>query len=104
MGDELEEYIWDVLDLIEFANGDADSFWGARRAQMGHPEPFHLEYIGIGNEEVGEPFLNGTLFSIRRSGEISGDTDHWHQRPLCGRQGIRQRVAVRKRGGGRSGG
>ncbi|WP_302416337.1 family 43 glycosylhydrolase [Blautia marasmi] len=57
VGDELEGYIQDALDLIEFANGDADSFWGARRAKMGHPEPFHLEYIGIGNEEVGEPFF-----------------------------------------------
>lgn len=55
--DELAPWIEDALDLIEFANGDADSEWGAIRAELGHPEPFGLEYIGIGNEEVGEPFF-----------------------------------------------
>ncbi len=44
-------YIQDTLDLIEFANGDTDTIWGALRASMGHPEPFNLEYIGIGNEQ-----------------------------------------------------
>jgi alpha-L-arabinofuranosidase len=39
----------DALDLIEFANGDATTEWGSVRAQLGHPEPFQLEYIGIGN-------------------------------------------------------
>ena len=49
--DELKTYIQDVLDLIEYANGSKDSYWGAKRAAAGHPEPFHLEYIGIGNED-----------------------------------------------------
>lgn len=45
-------YIQDALDLIEFANGDpAANEWAALRAEMGHPEPFNLEYIGIGNEQ-----------------------------------------------------
>lgn len=47
---ELETYIQDALDLIEFANGDITTEWGAKRAEMGHPEPFDLKYIGIGNE------------------------------------------------------
>ena len=46
-----QEFIQDVLDLIEFANGASDSEWGRIRAQMGHPEPFGLEYVGIGNEQ-----------------------------------------------------
>lgn len=46
-----QEFIQDVLDLIEFANGASDSQWGKIRAQMGHPEPFGLEYVGIGNEQ-----------------------------------------------------
>lgn len=46
-----QEFIQDVLDLIEFANGPADSKWGRVRADMGHPAPFGLEYIGIGNEQ-----------------------------------------------------
>lgn len=49
--EELEEYIQDAIDLIEFANGSADSKWGAVRAKMGHPEPFGLEYLGVGNEQ-----------------------------------------------------
>jgi alpha-L-arabinofuranosidase len=49
--DELQPYIDDCLDLIEFANGPADSKWGKVRADMGHPEPFNMKYIGIGNEQ-----------------------------------------------------
>ncbi len=62
--DSLQPYIDDVLDLIEFANGPADSRWGKVRAEMGHPEPFNMKYVGIGNEQWGpeyvkrlEPFL-----------------------------------------------
>ena len=50
---QLDEYIQDVLDLIEFANGDTTSQWGRLRAEMGHPAPFHLKYVGIGNEQWG---------------------------------------------------
>lgn len=46
-----QEYIDDALDLIEFANGSVNSEWGRLRMQMGHPEPFELEMIGIGNEQ-----------------------------------------------------
>lgn len=55
--EELQPWIDDALDLIEFANGDITTVWGAKRAELGHPEPFGLEYLGIGNEEVGEPFF-----------------------------------------------
>lgn len=48
---EYQQFIQDVLDLIEFANGAEDTKWGSVRAGMGHPLPFHLEYIGIGNEQ-----------------------------------------------------
>lgn len=49
-------YVQDALDLIEFCNGDVNTEWGALRAEMGHPEPFNLEYIGIGNENWGTAF------------------------------------------------
>ncbi|MGM9760465.1 MAG: alpha-L-arabinofuranosidase C-terminal domain-containing protein [Parabacteroides sp.] len=50
---DMEEYIQDILDLIEYANGDpTTSEWAKRRAEAGHPEPFHLKYIGIGNEDL----------------------------------------------------
>lgn len=54
---ELDKFVQDVLDLIEFANGSIDSKWGELRNEMGHPEPFNLEYIGIGNEQWGEEYF-----------------------------------------------
>jgi alpha-L-arabinofuranosidase len=56
--DELDPYIQDALDLIEFANGPASSAWGAKRVAMGHPAPFDLEYIGIGNEQWGQGYFD----------------------------------------------
>ena len=51
--DSLQPYIDDALDLIEFANGPVTSQWGKLRADMGHPEPFNLKYLAIGNEQWG---------------------------------------------------
>ena len=49
--DDLDSYIQDALDLVEFANGPVDSKWGKVRADMGHPAPFNLKYLGVGNEQ-----------------------------------------------------
>jgi len=49
---EMGDYVQDVLDLIEWANGDATTEWGRKRAEAGHPKPFNLKYIGIGNEDL----------------------------------------------------
>lgn len=54
--DNLQEYIQDALDLIEFANGSTDTKWGKLRADMGHPEPFNMKFIGIGNEQWGPEY------------------------------------------------
>ena len=53
---DLESYIQDALDLIEFANGAVDTPWGKVRADMGHPAPFNLKFIGIGNEQWGKEY------------------------------------------------
>ena len=60
----LDPYIQDALDLIEFANGDVNSKWGKLRADMGHPASFNLKMIAVGNEQWGklyperlEPFV-----------------------------------------------
>ncbi len=53
--EDMEGYIQEVLDLIEWANGPATSEWGSKRAAAGHPEPFNLEYVGIGNEDKMTP-------------------------------------------------
>lgn len=51
--DEMQAYTQDILDLIEYANGDAKKTkWGKIRAESGHPAPFNLKYIGIGNEDL----------------------------------------------------
>ncbi|MDR2130923.1 MAG: carbohydrate binding domain-containing protein [Odoribacteraceae bacterium] len=55
--DALDDYIRDALDLIEFANGDPSTAWGKLRAEMGHPAPFHLKYIAIGNEQWGPEYV-----------------------------------------------
>ncbi|OQP54525.1 alpha-N-arabinofuranosidase [Niastella yeongjuensis] len=49
--EDMKTYIQDILDLIEWANGAPTTTWGAKRAAAGHPGPFHLKYIGIGNED-----------------------------------------------------
>ncbi|MBO4851056.1 MAG: carbohydrate binding domain-containing protein [Prevotella sp.] len=51
--DQMQPYIDDALDLIEFANGGTDTKWGKLRADMGHPAPFNLKQIGVGNEQWG---------------------------------------------------
>ncbi len=55
--EEMQKYIQDALDLVEFCRGGADTEWGAVRAAMGHEEPFELKYIGIGNEQWGDDFF-----------------------------------------------
>lgn len=52
---EMQEYIQEVLDLIDYANGPVTSTWGAKRAAAGHPAPFNLQYIGVGNEDKMTP-------------------------------------------------
>ena len=55
--DEMNTFVQDALDLVEFANGAADTTWGRVRAGMGHPEPFGLKKIGIGNEQWGAQYF-----------------------------------------------
>jgi len=55
--DELDPYVHDALDLIEFANGSTDTKWGKLRAELGHPKPFNLKLMGVGNEQWGENYI-----------------------------------------------
>jgi alpha-L-arabinofuranosidase len=55
--EELDPYIQDALDLIEFANGDVNTKWGKVRANMGHPAPFNLKLLGVGNENWGPQYI-----------------------------------------------
>ena len=66
----LGSYIQDALDLIEYANGDVTTTWGKLRAEMGHPAPFHLKFIGIGNEQWGPEYperLESFFKAIRKA-------------------------------------
>jgi alpha-L-arabinofuranosidase len=49
---DMDNYIQDILDLVEYANGAVNTKWGKKRAEAGHPKPFNLKYIGIGNEDL----------------------------------------------------
>lgn len=55
--EDLDPYVQDALDLIEFANGDSGTKWGRIRAEMGHPKPFNLKFIGVGNEQWGADYI-----------------------------------------------
>ncbi|WP_116789073.1 alpha-L-arabinofuranosidase C-terminal domain-containing protein [Flavobacterium psychrotrophum] len=55
--DQLDPYIQDALDLIEFANGAVTTKWGKLRSDMGHPKPFNLKMIGVGNEQWGPDYI-----------------------------------------------
>ena len=55
--DQLDPYVQDALDLIEFANGDANTQWGKVRAAMGHPAVFNLKMMGVGNENWGPQYV-----------------------------------------------
>ncbi len=55
--ESLDPYIQDALDLIEFANGNQQTKWGKLRADLGHPAPFQLKMIGIGNENFGPTYI-----------------------------------------------
>lgn len=55
--EDLDHYIQDAIDLIEFANAPADTEWGRKRAAMGHPQPFNLKMIGVGNEQWGPQYV-----------------------------------------------
>ncbi len=54
--EQMAQWVQDALDAIEYANGPVDSVWGAQRAAAGHPEPFNLKYVEIGNENGGPAY------------------------------------------------
>jgi alpha-L-arabinofuranosidase len=54
--DQMGPWVQDALDAIEYANGPTNSIWGGLRAQNGHPEPFHMKYLEIGNENGGPAY------------------------------------------------
>ena len=55
--EDLDHFIQDAIDLIEFANAPVTTKWGRKRAEMGHPKPFNLKMIGIGNEQWGPQYV-----------------------------------------------
>ena len=86
--DKMDEFVQDALDCIEYANGPATSKWGAMRAANGHPEPFNLQYIEIGNENGGKAYheryaLMHDAIQAKHP-EIKIVSDLWHG-PVKGR-------------------
>lgn len=100
--DDIQYYIQDALDAIEYAIGDKDSKWGAVRVREGHPEPYPLEYLEIGNENFGEMYdqrykmfyeaiksrwpqltliSNYGLEGSEKAGKIEMVDPHWYVKP-----------------------
>jgi alpha-L-arabinofuranosidase len=65
--DEMPAYVQDVLDLVEYANGPATSTWGAKRAEAGHPAPFNLRYMALGNEDAITPAFSQRLEMLAKA-------------------------------------
>jgi alpha-N-arabinofuranosidase len=87
--DDLGHYIQDALDLIEFANGSAATAWGRKRAAMGHPAPFNLKMLGVGNEQWGPQYVERyERFRQSHQGEISEDHAHHQRRAVRGRRAL----------------
>ncbi|XP_058750656.1 alpha-L-arabinofuranosidase 1-like [Vicia villosa] len=57
-------FVQEALDGIEFARGKATSTWGSVRASMGHPQPFNLKYVGVGNEDCGKKNYHGNYLAF----------------------------------------
>ena len=79
--DKMDEFVQDALDAIEYANGPADSRWGAVRAKAGHPAPFHLKYIEIGNENGGKAYHERWPLFVKAIKARYPDMQH-HRQPL----------------------
>jgi alpha-L-arabinofuranosidase len=62
---QLDPWVRDALDLVEFANGPVATPWGKLRAEMGHPEPFGLKHLGVGNEQWGPKYFDRYLVFLR---------------------------------------
>jgi len=79
--DRMDQWVQDALDAIEYANGPTNSVWGARRAAAGHPEPFHLKFMEIGNENGGQPYRERWPLFVKaireRYPEVQLIANHW---------------------------
>ncbi len=68
--DEFKQYLQDMHDLVEFCRGDENTTWGKVRASLGHPEPFELKYICIGNENEGEDYFERYEIFLKSFNEV----------------------------------
>ena len=81
--EEMKAYCQEFLDMIEWANGDpATSKWAKMRADAGHPEPFHLKYVGVGNEDI-----ISTVFEERYEMICQTIKDKYPEIIVCGTAG-----------------
>ena len=80
---DMPAYCQEILDMIEWANGDpATSRWAKMRADAGHPAPFHLKYVGIGNEDI-----ISTVFEERYGMICKAIKEKYPQITVCGTVG-----------------
>ena len=79
--DRMNEWVQDALDAIEYANGPTNSLWGGARARNGHPAPFNLKYLEVGNENGGDPYRERWPLFVNaihaKFPEIKFIANHW---------------------------
>jgi alpha-L-arabinofuranosidase len=79
--DRMEQWVQDALDAVEYANGPTNSVWGAKRAKAGHPAPFNLKYMEIGNENGGDAYRERWPLFVQaihaKYPEIKFIANHW---------------------------
>lgn len=79
----VDDYIQDAIDLLEFAKGDTSTKWGKIRAGMGHPEPFEMDYIGIGNEQWGD-YYQQYYEKFLKNDDFKAAMEKYKVRPIVG--------------------
>ncbi len=81
---QVNDYIQDAIDLIEFAKGDTSTKWGGIRAKLGHPEPFEMRYIGIGNEQSGTQYYQDCYEEFLKSEDFQKALKDYGVKPIVG--------------------
>lgn len=81
---KVNDYIRDAIDLIEFAKGGENTKWGALRAKLGHPAPFEMSYLGIGNEQSGNEYYQDCYEQFLQNGEFKAACEQYGIKTIVG--------------------
>ena len=83
-GKGVPDYIQDAIDLLDFAKGDTSTKWGALRAKLGHPEPFEMSYVGIGNEQATDKYYVTCYEEFLKNADFQAACSKYGVKPIVG--------------------